>query len=158
MEKAASRSQRCGAKARGTGEPCQKWALNGSARCRLHGGRADRPLVNGRYSKRLNATVQERMAAMRDDPVDFGFTDEIHRLEVLMEEVQALFDRGRAAIASGKCESNSTAKKAIAELRAIPDGSYFSELRRTVEAVGRMKERKVRIALATKFLVDCNGY
>jgi glucans biosynthesis protein len=45
-------SQRCGAKARSTGEPCRRWASIGSARCRLHGGAAGsgRPIVHGKYS------------------------------------------------------------------------------------------------------------
>jgi hypothetical protein len=45
-------SQRCGAKARSTGEPCRRWASIGFTRCRLHGGApgTGRPIIHGKYS------------------------------------------------------------------------------------------------------------
>src|SRR5690606_6020900 len=33
---------RCGARARSTGRPCQRWAIPGATRCKLHGGLAGR--------------------------------------------------------------------------------------------------------------------
>lgn len=45
-------SQKCGAKARSTGEPCKRWASIGSARCRYHGGAkgSGRPPIHGKRS------------------------------------------------------------------------------------------------------------
>jgi glucans biosynthesis protein len=45
-------SQRCGAKARSTGQPCKRWAAIGSHRCKFHGGAkgSGRPKVHGRRS------------------------------------------------------------------------------------------------------------
>ena len=45
-------TKRCGAHARTTGEPCQKWACIGSARCRNHGGAAGsgRPPTTGEHT------------------------------------------------------------------------------------------------------------
>ena len=42
---------RCGAHCRTTGQPCKGPAINGRARCRMHGGRAGRKPTHGRYTK-----------------------------------------------------------------------------------------------------------
>ena len=45
-------SQRCGAKARSTGEPCKRWNSIGHTRCKFHGGakNSGRPIIHGRRS------------------------------------------------------------------------------------------------------------
>ncbi len=45
-------SQRCGAKARSTGEACKRWASIGYARCKFHGGAkgSGRPAIHGKRS------------------------------------------------------------------------------------------------------------
>ena len=45
-------TKRCGAHARTTGLPCQKWACIGSARCRNHGGAtgSGRPATTGKHT------------------------------------------------------------------------------------------------------------
>lgn len=45
-------SQRCGAKARSTGEPCKRFASIGYARCKFHGGAkgSGRPKIHGMRS------------------------------------------------------------------------------------------------------------
>jgi len=53
-------SKRCGAHARTTGEPCQKWACIGSARCRNHGGAAGsgRPATTGKHTAQAKRNRQ----------------------------------------------------------------------------------------------------
>ena len=45
-------SQRCGAKARSTGEPCKRYASIEHTRCKFHGGAkgSGRPIIHGEYS------------------------------------------------------------------------------------------------------------
>ena len=45
-------SQKCGAKARSTGEPCKRFASIGYRRCKFHGGAkgSGRPPIHGRRS------------------------------------------------------------------------------------------------------------
>lgn len=45
-------SQKCGAKARSTGQPCRRWASIGYTRCRFHGGAkgSGRPATHGKRS------------------------------------------------------------------------------------------------------------
>lgn len=53
------------------GEPCRKFALKGSTVCRLHGGKAGRPIVTGRYSKVLAGALRAKMDELdHDDPDD----------------------------------------------------------------------------------------
>lgn len=47
---------KCGAYCRTTGRPCRTPAMK-NGRCRMHGGRAGRKPIHGRYSK---ATLAER--------------------------------------------------------------------------------------------------
>lgn len=45
-------SQRCGAKARSTGQPCKRFASIGHVRCKFHGGArgSGRPQIHGKRS------------------------------------------------------------------------------------------------------------
>lgn len=73
-------SQRCGAKARSTGQPCRRWASIGHTRCKFHGGAlgSGRPPIHGRRSaqaqrnKRLLRVVKYILPlfAKKLDPVD----------------------------------------------------------------------------------------
>lgn len=51
----------CGAKTRGErgGRPCLAWPVRGSSRCRMHGGKAGRKPLHGRYTKQA---LEERKA------------------------------------------------------------------------------------------------
>jgi hypothetical protein len=53
-------SPRCGAHSRRTGNPCRSPAMK-NGRCRMHGGKAGRKPVHGRYTK---AATAERKAAL----------------------------------------------------------------------------------------------
>ena len=74
-------SQKCGAKTRGTGEPCEKYAAYGYTRCRLHGGApgSGRPPIHGRRSKKAQrqdklVTLIRRLLNMyydKPEPVEF---------------------------------------------------------------------------------------
>lgn len=73
-------SQRCGAKARSTGEPCKRWNSIGHTRCKFHGGArgSGRPAIHGKYSAethRKNVVVGALMRMVRKrhkkpDPVE----------------------------------------------------------------------------------------
>jgi hypothetical protein len=63
-------SQRRGAKARSTGQPCKRWAAIGSHRCKFHGGAegSGRPKVHGRRSaehERQEAVVNALLRMFR---------------------------------------------------------------------------------------------
>jgi hypothetical protein len=47
---------RCGAHCRTTGQPCKNASMK-NGRCRMHGGRAGRKPIHGRYSK---ATIEQK--------------------------------------------------------------------------------------------------
>jgi hypothetical protein len=64
--------RRCGAKTR-RGTPCQKPALQGNARCQLHGGRGGAPTgpangnyKHGRFTKEAITRHREVMAKLRE--------------------------------------------------------------------------------------------
>ncbi len=60
-------SQRCGAQARSTGQPCRRWAAIGSHRCKLHGGAkgSGRPPIHGRRSAQTQRNQVVTGALMR---------------------------------------------------------------------------------------------
>ena len=58
--------KRCGAKTR-SGTPCQNWGME-NGRCRMHGGKAGRPITHGRYSVKHRASLQAKMNEFLDDP------------------------------------------------------------------------------------------
>lgn len=63
----AHAATRCGAYARTTGEPCKAPAMK-NGRCRMHGGKAGRKSIHGRYSKQTieqRREVRELLRALR---------------------------------------------------------------------------------------------
>jgi hypothetical protein len=60
-------SQRCGARARSTGQPCRRWAAIGSHRCKFHGGAkgSGRPPIHGRRSEQTQRNQVVTGALMR---------------------------------------------------------------------------------------------
>ena len=76
-----SRKQKCGAKTR-AGTPCRRWALNGSNRCRLHGGKtqsgsASANYKHGKYSQALPAGDLSGYKHAWQNPRILELTDEI---------------------------------------------------------------------------------
>jgi hypothetical protein len=57
-------ADRCGAHARTTGQPCRGPAMK-NGRCRMHGGKAGRKPVHGRYSQAAVAERQRVRAILR---------------------------------------------------------------------------------------------
>ena len=55
----------CGAKCRRTGQPCKNRRM-ANGRCRMHGGKAGRPPVHGRYAKATMAQRAKWLAAERE--------------------------------------------------------------------------------------------
>ena len=69
---------RCGARARSTGRPCQRWAIPGATRCKLHGGLAGR---NGR-ARAVELHATRRIEALVTDfasraMIEAGFPVEV---------------------------------------------------------------------------------
>ena len=62
---AMQRAPRCGAHARTTGQPCKSPAIQGKARCRMHGGRAGRKPIHGQYGKAAIDSRREVRAILR---------------------------------------------------------------------------------------------
>lgn len=57
----------CGAKTRGerAGRTCLAWPVKGSARCRMHGGKAGRKPTHGRYTREAEAERKALGALLR---------------------------------------------------------------------------------------------
>lgn len=72
-------ADRCGAKARSTGNPCTQPVVPGTARCRFHGGAA--PQVKAAGERRIQAANAERAAVI------FGLPREVDPRDALLEEV-----------------------------------------------------------------------
>jgi len=54
----------CGAHCRTTGEPCQSYPMP-NGRCRMHGGKAGRKPIHGRYTKAAIERRQEVRELLR---------------------------------------------------------------------------------------------
>jgi hypothetical protein len=105
-------TQRCGAKTRKTGEPCQQWALR-NGRCRFHGGKtpfgpALPQYKTGRFSKYLPERLQEYAAAALADTDLLSMRDGI-----------ALLDARLTELLQGTTNTAVTWKTAHAELQAF---------------------------------------
>ncbi len=61
---AIHRAPRCGAHARTTGQPCRSPAMK-NGRCRMHGGKAGRKPIHGRYTKEAIAERQKSRNLLR---------------------------------------------------------------------------------------------
>lgn len=58
-----ARKQKCSAKSSRTGKPCQRWAINGSTVCQVHGGSA--PQVKNAAKQRLEDLVDSAMSCLK---------------------------------------------------------------------------------------------
>lgn len=75
--------RKCGAHARHTGKPCQKWAINGAQRCKFHGGRT--PKAKERH---LEQQAERKLRKMHLAPVD----DPLTAMAQVAAEVMAFKD------------------------------------------------------------------
>lgn len=80
----------CGAKTR-SGGTCKR-APTSNGRCNLHGGRAGRPVVHGRYSKHLPQRLASRYEEALADPDLIAQRDEIATIDARISELLSRLD------------------------------------------------------------------
>lgn len=99
--------QRCGAKTRNGGKPCQNWGML-NKRCRMHGGKTPRGIASanwkhGRFSKYLPTGLRHRYEEELGDPELLALNDEIallrSRLSTLLEKLDFAPDSGSTWVA-----------------------------------------------------------
>lgn len=90
--------KKCGAKAKSTGKPCGRWALE-NGRCKYHGGEslkgaASPKLIHGRWSKDAPTRIAARLEERLDDPDLLDLSDEIRLIDARIGELLASIDTG----------------------------------------------------------------
>jgi hypothetical protein len=91
---------KCGARNR-QGEPCQRWALAGRNRCRLHGGKtlvgtASANFRSGRYSRYLPGRLQERYEQAEADPELLSLKSEVALVDARLADLLSRVDTGES--------------------------------------------------------------
>jgi len=91
---------KCGAKNR-QGEPCQRWALAGRGRCRLHGGKslagtACPRFRSGRYSAYVPERLRERYEAAEADAELLSLRSELALTDARLMDLLARVDTGES--------------------------------------------------------------
>jgi hypothetical protein len=91
---------KCGAKNR-RGEPCQRWALAGRTRCRLHGGKslvgsACPHFRSGRYSAYVPERLRARYAQAEDDAELLSLRSELALLDARLVDLLSRADSGES--------------------------------------------------------------
>lgn len=84
----------CGAKAKSTGQPCQRHGMTTNGRCMMHGGKAGRPPTHGRYSVKHRASLAASVEEFRADPEPGNLLDELALMRALTQDVLARFPDG----------------------------------------------------------------
>ena len=164
--KPARRRKKCGAKARTTGKPCERWALVGKERCRLHGGKSTGPPMTkgGRYCKNLHV-LRPRFEAALADPELLEGRREIAMMDVVLgqlverierqdtpgwrNELQRTFTRLTSAMQAGNAERVGTTIQRLGAL--IEQGAEADRVvRDLIEGLDKrsaraQKEREVNI-------------
>jgi hypothetical protein len=91
---------KCGAKNR-QGEPCQRWALAGRTRCRLHGGKslvgsACPHFRSGRYSAYVPERLRARYEQAEDDAELLSLRSELALLDARLMDLLSRVDSGES--------------------------------------------------------------
>jgi hypothetical protein len=91
---------KCGAKTR-QGTPCQRWALAGRGRCRLHGGKslagtACPHFHSGRYSAYVPQRLRERYEQAEHDPALLSLKSEVALTDARLADLLARVDTGES--------------------------------------------------------------
>lgn len=155
----------CKAKAKSTGEQCQRAAVATYEVCVVHGGRTPRGIASphtksGRYSKYLVPELAQRYERMVADDDILNLQSEIALVDVLLSENLSRLDTGDSsefwdgaltqvieARKAYKSESYANLEKALDELEALCDQrrAYFAvekEVRDKVELRRRLTESR----------------
>lgn len=164
--------QVCGAQAKlKPGELCTNWKnLQPNGRCRLHGGRAGRPPISGRWARSLGRFGDSYLAA-KEDPELLDLSRSLAILDMVVERAARrieerdtpafrrrlgeLFEEMSTLLREGEA---SKAQEVMAELgRLIRDGGSeedaFSELSRAAERLSRRAEKAWDLKLSRKHSV-----
>jgi hypothetical protein len=132
---------KCGAKNR-QGEPCQRWALAGRTRCRLHGGKtlvgaASPSYRSGRYSAYVPERLRQRYEAAEQDAELLSLRGEIALTDARLMDLLARVNTGE----SGQLWAN--LKKAHREFRVAKRGEDEARMQSTLARVEYLIESAV---------------
>ena len=91
----------CTATAKGTGERCRRYTVQGRNVCMMHGGKTPRGFAlpqtkDGRHSRDLPTRLAARYDASRTDPELLNLTDEIALADALIEDARRGLDHGES--------------------------------------------------------------
>ena len=96
----------CTATVRRTGERCRRRAVTGYNVCQVHGagspkkGRpGGRPIIHGRYSKKLPERLREKYEESRSDPELLALRDELALCDTRLEDLLGRVDSGESGAA-----------------------------------------------------------
>jgi len=135
------RGLRCQAHARTTGKPCQRFAIKGRTRCRLHGGKSPRGIASpnwkhGFFSKALPADLADLARRAAADPALQTMKEQIAigdaRIHELCTDLKSGGGAwGLAVAAMGRLERAgddlNAARTALVDLKAAIDGGRTRE-------------------------------
>ncbi len=122
----------CGAKKK-DGTPCQMSAMP-NGRCRLHGGKAGRPVTHGRYSKSVPKDLSERYEYFKTDPEWLSLKPDLALTRTMMERFMATFVEGQYISAE-----------------------VGGELRQWFDLISRVAERANKILNGDRYTINVPG-
>jgi hypothetical protein len=83
LELGTRRKLKCKARSKRTGEPCQRWAINGATVCPMHGGSA--PQVRAKAERQLSKARDELMELLLGIARDNTSTDQFRAITWALE-------------------------------------------------------------------------
>jgi hypothetical protein len=131
----------CQAKTKSTGAQCKRWAVEGKAVCRSHGGNNPGPPKQiGRYGKYATQSINEKLNELYSD-VDYkSIKDELILLRALIGDE---FDRAKEAkeLTRVDKDGNKIYNK-HAEIKAYKIIELVREIRQTVESIEKIENER----------------
>jgi len=167
----------CTAKAKSTGKRCRRYAVTGYTVCQVHGagspkqGRpGGRPIVHGRYSKRLPQKLVARYDEARVDPELLSLRDDVALLDVRISDLtdklstgetdnllQSLLELCQGAVLALKGGDFDMTMKMLEEMRQRLEGQPQDGWTWT-EIVGLLDQRRKLVESERKRLVELQQY
>lgn len=109
-----------------------------NGRCRMHGGKAGRPPVHGRYSVKHRASLAASIDDFRSDPEPGNLLDELALMRALTQDVLARFPDG-VPLPVDVIETLS---------------GFLAETSRLVERMGKIEAQRQLVAGDAAYLVE----
>lgn len=106
--------ERCTAKSKRTGEQCKNYAMKGSDKCHIHGGKT--PVKHGLYSKYTGQKLRDQVKAFAEDP---ELLDMRPQIAILVALTQQLLDKVEQQGHFGPFDADALATVAEKTTRAI---------------------------------------